>query len=80
MQSFWILVATFSTTLTYAFMKMIETDCAFYEIFFVRSLFLMLATVLLAAGSGVSLKTAYPWLHLRRLAAGITALSHFCPK
>lgn len=75
MQSFWILVATFSTTLTYAFMKMIETDCAFYEIFFVRSLFLMLATVLLAAGSGVSLKTAYPWLHLRRLAAGITALS-----
>ena len=46
MQSFWILVATFSTTLTYAFMKMIETDCAFYEIFFVRSLFLMLATVL----------------------------------
>lgn len=40
-----------------------------------RSLFLMLATVLLAAGSGVSLKTAYPWLHLRRLAAGITALS-----
>lgn len=75
MQSFWILAATFSTTLTYAFMKMIETDCAFYEIFFVRSLFLMAATGCLVAGSGVSLKTRHPWLHLRRVTAGMVALS-----
>ena len=75
MQSFWILAATFSTTLTYAFMKMIGTDCAFYEIFFVRSLFLMAATGCLVAGAGVSLKTRHPWLHLRRVAAGIAALS-----
>ncbi len=75
MQSFWILVATFSTALTYAAMKLAGADCCFYEIFFVRATYLVAATGLLACVGRVSLATAHPWLHLRRVAAGITALS-----
>lgn len=75
MQSFWILVATFSTALTYAAMKLAGADCSFYEILFVRSTYLAAAAVLLACVGGVSLATAHPWLHLRRVAAGIPALS-----
>ena len=75
MQSFWILAATFSTAVAYAVMKFVGADCGFYEIFFVRSTYLVLATGVLAAASRVSLASAHPWLHLRRVAAGITALS-----
>ncbi len=75
MQSFWILAATFSTALTYAAMKLAGADCGFYEIFFVRSTYLAAATAVFALAGRVSLATAHPWLHLRRVAAGITALS-----
>lgn len=74
MQSFWILLSTFFTALSYALIKALPEAHTFYEIFFVRSLSLLLVVGLLAASTRTAVTTAHPVLHLRRVAAGVTSL------
>ena len=51
MQSFWLLLSTFLTTLTYALVKLAPEGTAFYDIFLVRSAFMALVILVIAAGS-----------------------------
>ena len=57
MQSFWLLLSTFLTTLTYALVKLAPEGTAFYDIFLVRSAFMALVILVIAAVSKTSLKT-----------------------
>lgn len=75
MQAFWILVATLLTTLTYVFMKMTPPGYAFYEIFFVRAVFMLLVVLGFLWVRRVPLKTAHSGLHLLRVLCGVLALN-----
>lgn len=75
MPSLWILVSALLTVASYGFMKAMPGDWAFYEIFFVRSLFMLVTVWLLAKSAHVTLKTEHPKLQLLRVSAGILAIS-----
>ena len=64
MQSFWLLLSTFLTTLTYALVKLAPEGTAFYDIFL----------LVIAAVSKTSLKTRHPRLQCFRILCGVTAL------
>lgn len=74
MQSFWLLLSTFLTTLTYALVKLAPEGTAFYDIFLVRSAFMALVILVIAAVSKTSLKTRHPRLQCFRILCGVTAL------
>ena len=74
MQSFWLLLSTFLTTLTYALVKLAPEGTAFYDIFLVRSAFMALVILVIAAVSKTSLKTRHPGLQCFRILCGVTAL------
>ena len=74
MQSFWLLLSTFLTTLTYALVKLAPVGTAFYDIFLVRSAFMALVILVIAAVSKTSLKTRHPGLQCFRILCGVTAL------
>jgi S-adenosylmethionine uptake transporter len=73
-QSFWLLLSTFLTTLTYALVKLAPVGTAFYDIFLVRSAFMALVILVIAAVSKTSLKTRHPGLQCFRILCGVTAL------
>lgn len=75
MQSLWILLSTALTAAAYAFVKLLPHGFAWYEIFFVRMLFMFVVVAALAAVSGMPLRPKAKGLHFLRSAAGIAALS-----